>query len=212
MTSDIVVIGAGGFGREVAQLLRDIEASTGVFRFIGYLDDDLDARGRLPPNEPVVGSLDEFANWGAVLAVCAVGAPKSRRSIVERLRARGVRWAPGLVHPRAVVGARTSLGEGSIVCAGSVLTVDITIGAHVHVNLLCSVGHDAIIEDFATLSPGCGISGNVHVGNGAFLGTQAVLIPGARVGAGAIVGAGSVVLRSVPDDTTVVGVPAKRLA
>jgi sugar O-acyltransferase (sialic acid O-acetyltransferase NeuD family) len=206
---DVVVIGAGGFGREVAQLLRDIERSGGGVRFAGYVDDDPRAQDRVPRDETWLGPLAEFERFDRYLAVCAVGDPKARAAIAARLKGK-VSWAT-LQHPSVIVGDRCRIGPGSVICAGVVLTVDVTIGAHVHINLVCTIGHDVVIEDFATLSPGCGVSGNVHIGPRVLLGTQAVLLPGAQIGTDAIVGAGSVVLKAVPEGATVVGVPAKRL-
>ncbi|MGH7625559.1 MAG: hypothetical protein ACREOJ_09600 [Gemmatimonadaceae bacterium] len=106
------------------------------------------------------------------------------------------------------------LGEGTIVCAGCILTVNIAIGRHVHLNLDCTIGHDAVLEDFVTLAPGVHVSGCVKIERGAYLGTGAVVINGTQVrplvvGAGAIVGAGAVVTKNVSPGVTVVGVPAR---
>jgi sugar O-acyltransferase (sialic acid O-acetyltransferase NeuD family) len=207
---DVVVIGAGGFGREVAQLLRDLEGAGGPYRFAGYLDRDSHPAHQ-SSTEPLLGTVEDFKGWAHVDVVCAIGDPTVRRRVVTGLDGSDVTWAT-LRHPTAIIGARTRIGAGSIICAGCVLTVDIEIAEHVHVNLACTVGHDVRIGAYATLSPGCGVSGAALIEPGARLGTQAILLPGVRVGTGSVVGAGSVVLRDVPAQTTVVGIPAKRLA
>jgi acetyltransferase-like isoleucine patch superfamily enzyme len=101
------------------------------------------------------------------------------------------------------------VGEGSVLCAGTVLTTQIRIGAHVNLNLNCTIGHDTVIEDFCNLSPGVNISGSVHLEEGVDIGTGAAVVPGRRVGRGSTVGAGAVVTSDVPPLSLAVGVPAR---
>jgi acetyltransferase-like isoleucine patch superfamily enzyme len=101
------------------------------------------------------------------------------------------------------------LGSGTIVCAGTLITTDIRIGAHVHVNIGATIGHDSVLDDYVTVNPGVHLSGNVTVREGVELGTGSVVVPKCEIGAWAIVGAGSVVTKPIPADTTAVGAPAK---
>ena len=122
-----------------------------------------------------------------------------------------------VVHPRAEYSKWVTFGEGSVVCAGNILTTNIELGRHVQINLDCTIGHDVVLEDFATLAPGVHLSGWVHVRKGAYFGTGAVVINGTSeapivIGESAVVGAGACVTKSVAPGTTVVGVPAKPLA
>jgi acetyltransferase-like isoleucine patch superfamily enzyme len=101
------------------------------------------------------------------------------------------------------------LGVGVVLAAGSVLTTNIHVGDHAHVNLCCTIGHDCRIARFATLSPGVNVSGNVVIEEGCMVGTGASIIEGRRLGSWAVVGAGSAVIADIPPNTTAVGVPAR---
>ena len=120
-----------------------------------------------------------------------------------------------MVHPRVEMSRYVLLGDGCVVCAGCVLTTDVTLGAHVHVNLDCTIGHDVVIGDYATLSPGVHISGNVQIGQDVFIGTGVNIINGKAgaplvIGDGAVIAAGACVTKSVEPGALMAGVPAVR--
>ena len=157
---------------------------------------------------PVSDEEETFANGEVEHAVIAIGEPGLRRRIAERLESHSID-CPVLIHPKTLQ-SRDSvvIGAGSIICAGTILTVDIRVGRHVHLNLDCTVGHDAVIQDYVTMSPGVHISGNVTIGAGAFLGTGSCVLENLNIGEGAVVGGAALVNRDVPPNVTVVGVPA----
>lgn len=204
------IYGAGGFGREVAWLAQSTREPWAPSGFI----DDSAAESATSLNNIRVRSLQsclEECRGGAY--VVAIGHPEARIGVAARAEAAGL-VAATLVHRNVESSDFVEVGDGTLICAGSVLTVNIRIGRHVHINLHCTIGHDAFIEDFVTLAPGVHISGFVRIERGAYLGTGAVVINGTReapivIGAGATVGAGAVVTRSVPPKSTVVGVPAR---
>ena len=147
---------------------------------------------------------------GEVYAVCAVGAAKVRKSVIEKIQESSIKFAT-LIDPSALISKRVEVGEGTIICANSILTVDIKIGKHVIINLDCTIGHDDIIDDFVTIYPSVNVSGNVHLGECSELGTGMQIIQGKTVAKNTIIGAGAVVVRDIEVSGTYVGSPAKKI-
>ncbi len=206
----IVIIGAGGFGREVHAIIEDINRVAPTWNLLGFADDNLSSLDSFERFAPVGWSLDELPVADCQNYVCAVAAPTTRKAILDRLGGEGLTW-PTVIHPTADVGPGSVIGAGSVLCRNSVVTVDATVGNQVHVNLAATVGHDATLGDFCTLSCQVDICGAATIGEGVFLGSHASVMPKAKVGEWARVGAGSVVLRTIRAGTTVFGVPAIRV-
>lgn len=207
---DIYIIGAGGFGRETAWLIERINNVEETWCIKGFLDDNPALHGSIEGGYPVLGGceyLEELQK--SVSVVCAVGSARIRKIIVEKIKHyQNIEFAT-LIDPKVEMSNRVKIGEGSIICAGNILTVDITLGQHVILNLDCTVGHDAVLEDFVTVYPGVHISGNVVVQEAAEMGTGMQIIQGKKIGRGSIVGAGAVVIRDIPENCTAVGNPAR---
>jgi sugar O-acyltransferase (sialic acid O-acetyltransferase NeuD family) len=205
----VVIYGAGGFAREVCELVRDIDADSGRWELLGFLDDRPESRGTVLNDLPVLGG----AAWiveqqRPVYVALGVGSPAAKRRLAERLRGRAAGF-PALVHPTVVASRYVDYGDGVIVTAGNVLTTNIVLGDFAMLNLTCTVGHDTTVGAFATISPGVNVSGRVHIGDGCEIGTGAAIIQGVTIGAWSVVGAGAVVTKDLPADCTAVGVPAK---
>jgi sugar O-acyltransferase (sialic acid O-acetyltransferase NeuD family) len=211
MTAPVVIYGTGGHARELHQTLEDVNAEAPTFEFLGWLDDSVPA-GLDVHGVPVLGGEEWIAAHPDVAVLFGIGSPASRRRLVERSVELGARAFPSVVHPSAWVGNRVEIGEGSVICAGARVTTDIVIGRHVHLNTGSIVSHDCRLDDFVTVAPGARVSGAVEVGEGADVGTGSTTIQGRRIGRWSIVGAGAVVVDDVPDDATVVGVPARTIA
>lgn len=206
---DIVIVGVGGLGREVAQWIEDINRVTPTFRVLGFLDDNASKHGTTIHDLPVLGGADWLAaHPGRAATVVALGNPPAKRRMVERLRPHGLGF-PTICHPRAIVGRYVEVGEGSILCPGVIVTTDIRIGRYCTLNFDLTVGHDAMLGDYVTLAPGVHVSGYVRIGDGCDLGAGATTIPSVEIGAWTVVGAGAVVTDSLPADCTAVGVPAR---
>ena len=205
---DLVIIGAGGFGREVAWLVEDINAVDLQWNLLGFIDDDFSKEGITLNGYPVIGPLEKLPAKKTIFAVCAVGATEAKKALVEKAAAAGLRFA-NLIHPDVKMSKHIEMGCGNIICAGSILTVNILLGNHVIINLDCTVGHDSIINDYVTCAPSVNISGRVVIEEGCDIGTNAAIIQGKKIGKWSIIGAGAVVNRDIPSGCTAVGVPAK---
>lgn len=207
--SRLLIVGAGGFGREMFDAVNESPRYREAHDIteVAYLDDDATLVG-LPA--PIVGPVRGFAPQPDDIGLCALGDSAIRRDVVADLESAGLMF-PAFVHHTARVGSRTRLADGVVICAGAVLTCDITIGRHSHVNIGCSLGHDVALGEFVTLSGNCHLAGGVDVSDGVFFGTSANVIPRIRIGEAARVGAGSVVIRRVSAGTTVFGNPAKKV-
>ena len=114
-----------------------------------------------------------------------------------------------IVDPSVILSKRVVIGEGTIICAGTIATVDISIGKHVIINLDCTLGHDDVIEDFVTIYPSVNVSGNVRVGECSEIGTGVQIIQGKKIKSNTIIGAGAVVIKNIDKPGTYVGVPAR---
>lgn len=209
MNQTLVIVGAGGFGREVLQIVLDQNRIAPTWDCLGFLVDPQFPAPSEVHGLPVLGGTEWLSDKPDVQVVLAVGAPAARRRIARRIsEGYGNRFAI-LIHPRAWLGENVACQDGTVICAGALLTTDIVLGHHAHVNLACTIGHDAVLEDYVTLSPGVHVSGNVRIGEGVDMGTGAVALPGVEIGAGSIIGAAACVTTNIPSDSVAVGVPAK---
>ena len=211
MTQKIYIIGAGGFGREVQWLIERINQAESQWMIEGYVDDNV--KGCIN-DYPVVGTLEDFQKMCAELSekvavVCAIGNAHIRESVINRLRAVENICFPNLIDPSVIMSERIKFGEGNIICAGNILTVNICIGNFNIINLDCTIGHDVVTGDYVTLYPSVNISGAVTLGQGAEIGTGAHVIQGLSIGDSSIIGAGSVVIRDIPANCTAVGNPCR---
>jgi sugar O-acyltransferase (sialic acid O-acetyltransferase NeuD family) len=205
----IAIFGSGGFGLEVATLIENINAMQNEWELLGFFDDN--CRSNIINGYKVLGGIHELNKWDSPLnLVLAIGMPKTRIYVKERIVNKNILY-PILTHPSVIMGTKEliEIGEGSIICAGNILTTNIKIGVHVILNLACTVGHECEIGDFSSFMPSCNISGEVSIGRENFWGTGAKVINRKIIGNNVIVGAGAVIVDDIPDDVTVVGVPAK---
>lgn len=200
----VVLLGTSGHAREVAWILS--------------LDSDVHLLGCIGPQQPRETSRLP-ASWlgddtwldtapDDVGYIIGIGSGRLREGLATGDQMSD-RFAPVLVHPTAVIGPGVRWGAGSIAWPAAVVTTDVTVGRHVHVTTSAAVGHDAVLDDYVTLLPGCTVGGFAHLGKGATVGAGASVLEGVQVGAGAMVGAGALVRQDVSPGAVVVGVPAR---
>lgn len=207
---DIVIIGAGNFGREVAQLISDINRSKLQWNLLGYIDETPEKQKALINNIPVLGGPEWlYSNKrGRICSVFAIGNPRNKYRLIQKLKNCDLAY-PNLIHPDAAYSGYLEIGFGNIICWGCFLSVNIRIGNYVSINPACGIGHDTVIKDYATLYWNVTLSGNVTINEGCELGSKTTVIPLRNVGRWSITGAGAVVTKDLPPLCTAVGVPAK---
>ena len=205
----LLIVGAGGFGREMYAWAAQHPDCGQVWTLAGFLDDNVEALqpfGSFAPVLPAAGHQPASEN----VYLCGLGLPLVKEKVIGPLLKARAEFIT-FVHPTALVGARVSLGQGVVLCPGAILSADITVGDFAMVNLNSTIGHDASLGAWTTLSAQCDITGHVKVADRVFMGSRATIIPGKTVGSRAILGAGAVVISDVPANVTVVGNPARIL-
>jgi sugar O-acyltransferase (sialic acid O-acetyltransferase NeuD family) len=206
----LLIVGAGGHGKEIASYLPFLAANERV-DLLGYLDDAKPAGPFAAAT--VLGGLESFPvsdPSGQPHYITAVGDNGIRRQLVHRLNE--LKPAPKpwtLVHQSAVLGTDVSVGEGSCVAPGVVITTHATIGSHCILNVRASVSHDCIVGDFCNINPAATICGDVTLGRGSYIGAAAVIREKTTVGDWSVIGAGAAVVSDIPPGVLAVGVPAR---
>ena len=206
---DIVIYGSGGWAREVLGIIDMINAQQPTWQVLGFLDDDSSQHGEVINGYPVLGGSGYLATKPGINIVIGIGASIVRKRVVEHLTHHYDVCFPILKHPLAYVGPRVSIGEGSVLHAYSVATVDLDMGRHNLLNIGAMVSHGNCIADFVSIHPHCNVSGDVCLEEGVELGTGTDIIQGITVGEYSIVGAGSVVVKPIEKHCVAVGAPAK---
>lgn len=206
----LVIIGAGGFGRE---MLAWAQQSTQIGRdweIKGFIDDNLNALDGKSPRAPLLGRIADYAPAVEDVFICALGVPEFKKRCSELIAQRGGVFTQ-LFHRTAVVGHNVEMGEGVVLCPFVVVSANNRLGRGVALNLHATVDHDANVGDWSQINCHCDLTAAVEVGSEVFLGSRVSVIPNVKIGDRAFVGAGSVVLRDVPAGAKVVGSPARRI-
>ncbi len=208
---ELVVLGAGGFGRETVEAVRALTDAGPRWRLAGYLDDDPARHGTVIDGVPVLGGMEELDKMPDVSVVVCTGRPDnyvSRPRIVESLNIPPERYAT-IVHPSASVSSTSRVGPGTVLLAQTVLTAAVTIGSHVAIMPHVILTHGDVIGDFATMASGVCLGGNVQVGRCAYIGAGALVREDRSIGSRALVGMGAIVTRDIPPHEIWAGVPAR---
>ncbi|MBS9404069.1 acetyltransferase [Halomonas sp. TRM85114] len=207
MNKPLIIVGFSGFGKEVYWLAERLGIEVK-----GFLDDNAEVRGESFHGAPVLGEVESWYVFSGCQFVIAVGNPRIRKKIAEKMAVRGEPDFATLVDPLAVMSeGHANLGKGTIICAGTIATVEIEIGEHCIVNLNCTIGHETKLDDFCTIAPLVAISGNVHMQECSEIGTSAAVRQGVTLASGSMLGMGGILTKSTEKNAIVVGNPAKVL-
>ena len=203
----IVIYGAGGFAREIIWLIEEINSDSKKWEILGLIEDNLDNFGKEINGYKILGGRDYLKSLSDdIFVVIAIGDGNIRKKIIENFPNK--KYAT-LIHPNVKISSTNKIGEGSIICAGCNLTVNIIIGNHSNINLNCTVAHDCKIGDFVSIFPQVAISGNVKIGSNTTIGTGSAIIQKLKVGENVTIASMSNVTKNIPDESIGLGNPIK---
>lgn len=206
----VVIIGAGGHGREIADILRHQAQVSGGLVLEGFVDGNQKLHGQELDGLPVLGDWDWFdtADRNGLKIICAVGTPQTCQKLVNRAILTGLEFA-NAISPLAHLSPRAQFGKGVVIFPHVIINTGACIGNFITLNVGASVSHDTVVGDFTNINPGVHLAGNVMVGEGCYIGMGTNVIQGCSIGAWSTVGAGAAVIHNLPPYSTAVGVPAK---
>lgn len=212
---DIAIFGAGGFGREVACLIRIINESLEIPRWnlIGFFDDNAELKGRRNEYGVILGGRTELNDWPTPLdLVIAIGSPQVLKKVAECITNSKVEF-PNIIAPTVTIldPQNYKMGKGNIICTNSLISCNAELGDFNILNGYVTIGHDTVIESYNVIMPSVNISGGVKMGNCNFMGLQSSILQCLKVGDNTRIGAGSIIMRNTKDGFLYVGVPAKKV-
>jgi sugar O-acyltransferase (sialic acid O-acetyltransferase NeuD family) len=204
----VLILGAGGHGLVVADILLRMAEAGAALVVGGYLDDNPQLADQRFLGLPVLGRVADLISLPHDALVIAIGDNHTRQQLAGQLANQGERFVTAC-HPRAVIAPDVAIDPGAMICAGVVVNPGSAIGGHAILNTGCTVDHHNRIGDYVHLAPGVHLGGNVEIGTGALVGIGATVMPQRSVGNWAVIGAGSLVTKNIPPCVTVAGVPAR---
>jgi len=210
MKQNIVIVGAGGFGSEVAWLLEDSNFQNAKYQLKGFVDDDPECQGEMMYGYPVVGTVEWLSQITEDICVAiAIGHPAGRFAIYNRLKKNPHISFPTLLAATAKCASSATLGDGCIICHGGLVMPHSTVGNFVTVNDYGAIGHHAVIGDFCAIGPVVQVCGHSVLGAFCDIGVKACVIENKTLGDNVTLGAGAIAVRDIPSNSLAVGVPAK---
>ncbi len=206
---ELVIVGSGGFGREVLQWAKDVNKVRQKWLIKGFIDDNMNALDGFKCTHSIIGRIEDWNPSDKEVFACAIANPPIKEAVVAILKSKGCLFT-SIIHPTAVIGDCNEIGEGLIAYPNSYITSNAKIGDFVSL-LSSGIGHDAVVGDYSTISSFCDIPRAVRIGKGVFLGSHVTIVPCRKIGNGSYLGAGSVVIRDVKDNIKVFGNPARKI-
>lgn len=201
---DIVIVGHGGFSKDIVWMLDRINSEKPTWNMIGYVENEETSKDLFFGNDEYLLRYDK-----PLYVAFGIGDPTLRYKLQRKFSQNQKLLYPNLIDPSVAMAEGSIEGIGNVICANTAIVLGSSVGSFNIINLACTIGHDVKIRDFVTISPGANISGNVHLLSGCEIGTGAQVLQGCTIGSGTKIGAGAVVVSDMPEDCTAVGVPAK---
>lgn len=207
---NLIIIGAGGLGREVYSWLSQELEEKQDFAIKGFIDDNPNSLDEYDYPIKIIGTIADYCPKPEERLVLSILDPNMKKKIVKSLSQRGAKFYK-LIHPSSILGTNVKIGKGCVICPNCILTNDIKIGDFVFINTNSTIGHDTIIGDFTSINGNVDITGEVKIGKECLFGVGAKVIPGRTIGDNVVIGAGSVVIRNFGSNFTIFGNPAKKV-
>ncbi len=205
---NIIIIGAGGVGREVSLIIEKINKLKATWNLIGFIDDNINSWNRIINGYQIIGGMDLLETLPLdTYVVIAIANYNVKKKIVNKINNK-FKFAT-IIDPKVYIHDYMTIGEGTIIYEGAIITANIQVGNHVIISPKCGIGHDSIIKDYVSLLWNVNVSGNDVIEEGVMMGSGSTIIQGKKIGKGSIIGAGAVVIDDIGSFTTAVGVPAK---
>lgn len=205
---NIIIIGAGGVGREVSLIIEKINKLKATWNLIGFIDDNINSWNRIINGYQIIGGMDLLEKLPLdTYVVIAIANYNVKKKIVNKINNK-FKFAT-IIDPKVYIHDYMTIGEGTIIYEGAIITANIQVGNHVIISPKCGIGHDSIIKDYVSLLWNVNVSGNDVIEEGVMMGSGSTIIQGKKIGKGSIIGAGAVVIDDIDSFTTAVGVPAK---
>ncbi|MFR2067767.1 acetyltransferase [Clostridium sp.] len=205
---NIIIIGAGGVGREVSLIIEKINKLKATWNLIGFIDDNINSWNRIINGYQIIGGMDLLETLPLdTYVVIAIANYNVKKKIVNKINNK-FKFAT-IIDPKVYIHDYMTIGEGTIIYEGAIITANIQVGNHVIISPKCGIGHDSIIKDYVSLLWNVNVSGNDVIEEGVMMGSGSTIIQGKKIGKGSIIGAGAVVIDDIDSFTTAVGVPAK---
>ena len=207
---DLIIVCAGGVGRETTLLVDEINKKEQQWNLIGYVDDNKNLQGQIINGKPVVGDIAWLNNYNNdIYIVVALGGPSMKEKVLNSINIRPNVHFATLIHPSAIICKDVQIGEDIIIEGLCFISTNIKIGSHIYIGPQCGIGHDSTIENNSSLYWNVNLSGNVKIKQNSQICTKTTILQGITIGKCTTVGAGAVVVRDLPDNCTAVGIPAK---
>ena len=207
----LLIIGAGGCGREALQWAKDINNKTPRWNIKGFIDDDLTVLSGLRCEFEILSTINDYSITPNDEFICCIGNSNIRESVIKRMKDNGAKFT-NLIHPTAIVAESSKIGEAVILYPFSLVSDNAEIGDGCIINMYSSIAHDSVLDRYCTISAHCDVTGMCKLGKRVFMGSTANMVPGVHIGDDVFICAGSTVMSNIKNQSKIFGTPARKVA